>query len=52
MNWDESEAKRGVEQSSTITLKKKQLERLLILCGSVGVLTGFAIYANFFAPVC
>ena len=49
MNWDDIEAKREVH---TITLKKKQFERLLILCGSAGVLTGFAIYANFFAPVC
>jgi len=42
-DWDEREV------IPTVTLKKKQFERLLILCGSVGVLTGFAIYANFFA---
>jgi hypothetical protein len=35
-----------------VTLKKKQFERLLMLVGGVGVITGFAIYYNFFTITC
>ena len=45
-NWDEKENNQN--QTNFVTINKKHLERIFMLIGAAGVLTGFAIYANFF----